>query len=141
MTGLAQVTPFWPVLFLNGSFYFRATSSLLSSVSHTDTPMNAHSHIHSLQRKLLFQLRVNPVGPSSASNSISYSPYDTREKALIYPREHERIQRACSSFLPSYVRPFSGLQGAMKEKRMRQLGELRAGPRVHPGVRPGKLSG
>lgn len=49
------------------------------------------------------------------------------------------MQRACSSFLLSYVRAFSGLQGAMKEKRMRQLGELRAGPRVDPGVRPAKL--
>eukprot|EP00069_Balaena_mysticetus_P020713 bmy_13417T0 len=62
------------------------------------------------------------------------------EKAQIYPREHERMQRSWQQLPPLHVCSLKGLQGAMKEKSMRQSGEPRAGCRVHPGVRVGKLT-
>lgn len=62
-----------------------------------------------------------------------------QEKAQIH-WGGERMQRSGSSFPPFCVCSLSGLQGAMKEKSTRQSGELGVGCRVHPGVRPSRLS-
>lgn len=86
-----------------------------------------------------FLLCVHPVG--SSSMLIQYlNCFKIQEKAQIYPREHERMQRSWQQLPPLHVCSLKGLQGAMKEKSMRQSGEPRAGCRVHPGVRVAKLS-
>ena len=58
----------------------------------------------------------------------------------MYPGECERMRRSWQQLPPLCICSLKGLQGAMKEKSMRQPGELRAGCRVHPGVRASELS-
>ena len=127
--------------FISGQWNAAKTFSLLSCCSYTDTPMNAHStYIPCKENCYSCCMSIQWGSSSVLSQYLNFFFFKIQEKAQMYPRECERMRRSWQQLPPLCVCSLKGLQGAMKEKSVRQPGELRAGCRVHTGVRASEPS-
>ena len=127
--------------FISGQWNAAKTFSLLSCCSYTDTPMNAHStYIPCKENCYSCCMSIQWGSSSVLSQYLNFFFFKIQEKAQMYPRECERMRRSWQQLPPLCICSLKGLQGAMKEKSVRQPGELRAGCRVHTGVRASEPS-